>query len=79
MLRRDKQKRHALEWLLTQDVGFRWPNAAALRTSTFSFHFLLLFPFLLPQYYKCGAQFAAVTLATLSAYTAFTILFTQWR
>lgn len=30
-------------------------------------------------YYKCGAQFAAVTLATLSAYTAFTILFTQWR
>ncbi|XP_075888970.1 iron-sulfur clusters transporter ABCB7, mitochondrial [Nelusetta ayraudi] len=30
-------------------------------------------------YYKCGAQFAAVTLATLSAYTAFTVLFTQWR
>ncbi|KAM4621085.1 iron-sulfur clusters transporter ABCB7, mitochondrial [Polymixia lowei] len=30
-------------------------------------------------YYKCGGQFAAVTVATLSAYTAFTILLTQWR
>ncbi|XP_056129598.1 iron-sulfur clusters transporter ABCB7, mitochondrial isoform X2 [Lampris incognitus] len=30
-------------------------------------------------YYKCGGQFAAVTLGTLSAYTAFTILVTQWR
>ncbi|KAM3613142.1 uncharacterized protein V6R79_021302 [Siganus canaliculatus] len=30
-------------------------------------------------YYKCGGQFAAVALGTLSAYTFFTILFTQWR
>ncbi|KAE8286073.1 ATP-binding cassette sub-family B member 7, mitochondrial [Larimichthys crocea] len=30
-------------------------------------------------YYKFGGQFAAVTLGTLSAYTLFTILFTQWR
>ncbi|XP_062381025.1 iron-sulfur clusters transporter ABCB7, mitochondrial [Sardina pilchardus] len=30
-------------------------------------------------YYKCGAEFAAVTLGTLSAYTAFTIAVTQWR
>lgn len=31
------------------------------------------------QYYKCGGQFALVTLGTLSAYTAFTIAVTQWR
>ncbi|KAL4648840.1 ATP-binding cassette sub-family B member 7, mitochondrial [Arapaima gigas] len=30
-------------------------------------------------YYKCGGQFALVTLGTLSAYTAFTIAVTQWR
>ncbi|XP_015256337.1 PREDICTED: ATP-binding cassette sub-family B member 7, mitochondrial [Cyprinodon variegatus] len=30
-------------------------------------------------YYKCGGQFAAVALGTLSAYTVFTILVTQWR
>lgn len=30
-------------------------------------------------YYKCGAQFAFVTLGTLGAYTAFTIGLTQWR
>uniref|UniRef100_A0AAY4DH13 Iron-sulfur clusters transporter ABCB7, mitochondrial n=1 Tax=Denticeps clupeoides TaxID=299321 RepID=A0AAY4DH13_9TELE len=30
-------------------------------------------------YYKCGGQFALVTLGTLSAYTMFTIAFTQWR
>ncbi|XP_039669731.1 ATP-binding cassette sub-family B member 7, mitochondrial [Perca fluviatilis] len=30
-------------------------------------------------YYKCGGQFAAVSLGTLSAYTIFTILVTQWR
>ncbi|XP_053555180.1 iron-sulfur clusters transporter ABCB7, mitochondrial [Bombina bombina] len=30
-------------------------------------------------YYKCGAQFAAVTLGTLGAYTAFTVGITQWR
>ncbi|KAG8553830.1 hypothetical protein GDO81_003567 [Engystomops pustulosus] len=30
-------------------------------------------------YYKCGAQFALVTLGTLGAYTAFTIGITQWR
>ncbi|KAM8953540.1 iron-sulfur clusters transporter ABCB7, mitochondrial [Pelodytes ibericus] len=30
-------------------------------------------------YYKCGAQFAAVSLGTLGAYTAFTIGITQWR
>ncbi|XP_069842504.1 iron-sulfur clusters transporter ABCB7, mitochondrial [Dendropsophus ebraccatus] len=30
-------------------------------------------------YYKCGAQFAVVTLGTLGAYTAFTIGVTQWR
>uniref|UniRef100_A0A671WMX9 Iron-sulfur clusters transporter ABCB7, mitochondrial n=1 Tax=Sparus aurata TaxID=8175 RepID=A0A671WMX9_SPAAU len=30
-------------------------------------------------YYKCGGQFAAVAMGTLSAYTLFTILFTQWR
>ncbi|XP_008282600.1 iron-sulfur clusters transporter ABCB7, mitochondrial [Stegastes partitus] len=30
-------------------------------------------------YYKCGGQFAAVAVGTLSAYTLFTILITQWR
>ncbi|XP_072294673.1 iron-sulfur clusters transporter ABCB7, mitochondrial [Eucyclogobius newberryi] len=30
-------------------------------------------------YYKCGGQFAAVALGTLSAYTIYTILVTQWR
>ncbi|CAI9584157.1 unnamed protein product [Staurois parvus] len=30
-------------------------------------------------YYKCGVQFAVVTLGTLGAYTAFTIGVTQWR
>ncbi|KAG9341711.1 hypothetical protein JZ751_018775 [Albula glossodonta] len=30
-------------------------------------------------YYKCGGQFALVTLGTLSAYTVFTIAVTQWR
>uniref|UniRef100_A0A7N8YCT9 Iron-sulfur clusters transporter ABCB7, mitochondrial n=1 Tax=Mastacembelus armatus TaxID=205130 RepID=A0A7N8YCT9_9TELE len=30
-------------------------------------------------YYKCGGQFAAVALGTLSAYTFFTIAVTQWR
>ncbi|XP_061581072.1 iron-sulfur clusters transporter ABCB7, mitochondrial [Cololabis saira] len=30
-------------------------------------------------YYKCGGQFAAAALGTLSAYTIFTILITQWR
>ncbi|OBS71403.1 hypothetical protein A6R68_00039, partial [Neotoma lepida] len=30
-------------------------------------------------YYKCGAQFALVTLGTLGAYTAFTIAVTRWR
>ncbi|CAI5793898.1 ATP-binding cassette sub-family B member 7, mitochondrial [Podarcis lilfordi] len=30
-------------------------------------------------YYKCGAQFALVTLGTLGAYTVFTIGVTQWR
>ncbi|CAJ1058047.1 ATP-binding cassette sub-family B member 7%2C mitochondrial [Xyrichtys novacula] len=30
-------------------------------------------------YYKCGGQFAAVALGTLSTYTLFTILLTQWR
>ncbi|XP_029463524.1 ATP-binding cassette sub-family B member 7, mitochondrial isoform X3 [Rhinatrema bivittatum] len=30
-------------------------------------------------YYKCGAQFALVTLGTLGAYTMFTIGVTQWR
>ncbi|XP_070693417.1 iron-sulfur clusters transporter ABCB7, mitochondrial [Pempheris klunzingeri] len=30
-------------------------------------------------YYKCGGQFAAMSLGTLSAYTIFTILLTQWR
>ncbi|XP_075960053.1 iron-sulfur clusters transporter ABCB7, mitochondrial [Anarhichas minor] len=30
-------------------------------------------------YYKCGGQFAAVSLGTLSAYTLYTVLFTQWR
>ncbi|KAL0974372.1 hypothetical protein UPYG_G00219560 [Umbra pygmaea] len=30
-------------------------------------------------YYKCGADFAAVTVGTLGAYTAFTIAVTQWR
>ncbi|XP_052343091.1 iron-sulfur clusters transporter ABCB7, mitochondrial isoform X9 [Oncorhynchus keta] len=29
-------------------------------------------------YYKCGVEFAAVTLGTLGAYTAFTIAVTQW-
>ncbi|XP_055744074.1 iron-sulfur clusters transporter ABCB7, mitochondrial-like [Salvelinus fontinalis] len=30
-------------------------------------------------YYKCGVEFAAVTLGTLGAYTAFTVAVTQWR
>ncbi|KAK3535453.1 hypothetical protein QTP70_016875 [Hemibagrus guttatus] len=30
-------------------------------------------------YYKCGGQFALVTLGTLSAYTLFTVAVTQWR
>nr|XP_033801675.1 ATP-binding cassette sub-family B member 7, mitochondrial isoform X1 [Geotrypetes seraphini] len=30
-------------------------------------------------YYKCGAQYALVTLGTLGAYTLFTIGVTQWR
>uniref|UniRef100_A0A8C9NU35 Iron-sulfur clusters transporter ABCB7, mitochondrial n=1 Tax=Serinus canaria TaxID=9135 RepID=A0A8C9NU35_SERCA len=30
-------------------------------------------------YYKCGAEFALVTLGTLGAYAAFTIGITQWR
>uniref|UniRef100_A0A671PQS3 Iron-sulfur clusters transporter ABCB7, mitochondrial n=1 Tax=Sinocyclocheilus anshuiensis TaxID=1608454 RepID=A0A671PQS3_9TELE len=30
-------------------------------------------------YYKCGGQFALVTVGTLSAYTAFAIAVTQWR
>ncbi|KAM7000641.1 iron-sulfur clusters transporter ABCB7, mitochondrial [Tautogolabrus adspersus] len=30
-------------------------------------------------YYKCGGQFAAVALGTLSTYTLFTVLLTQWR
>ncbi|XP_068008082.1 iron-sulfur clusters transporter ABCB7, mitochondrial isoform X2 [Melanerpes formicivorus] len=30
-------------------------------------------------YYKCGAEFALVTLGTLGAYAAFTIGVTQWR
>ncbi|KAM8752808.1 iron-sulfur clusters transporter ABCB7, mitochondrial isoform 1-T1 [Rhynchonycteris naso] len=30
-------------------------------------------------YYRCGAQFALVTLGTLGAYTAFTVAVTQWR
>nr|XP_023999462.1 ATP-binding cassette sub-family B member 7, mitochondrial-like [Salvelinus alpinus] len=30
-------------------------------------------------YYKCGLEFAAVTLGTLGAYTAFTVAVTQWR
>ncbi|KAK6299434.1 hypothetical protein J4Q44_G00309440 [Coregonus suidteri] len=30
-------------------------------------------------YYKCGVEFAAVTLGTLGAYAAFTIAVTQWR
>ncbi|XP_075691828.1 iron-sulfur clusters transporter ABCB7, mitochondrial [Rhinoderma darwinii] len=30
-------------------------------------------------YYKCGAQFAFVTLGTLGTYTAFTVGITQWR
>ncbi|XP_061454434.1 iron-sulfur clusters transporter ABCB7, mitochondrial isoform X2 [Rhineura floridana] len=30
-------------------------------------------------YYKCGAQFAVVTLGTLGAYTIYTIGVTQWR
>ncbi|KAM9180721.1 iron-sulfur clusters transporter ABCB7, mitochondrial isoform 2-T2 [Dugong dugon] len=30
-------------------------------------------------YYKCGAQFALVTLGTLGAYTAFTVAITRWR
>lgn len=29
-------------------------------------------------YYKCGAEFALVTLGTLGAYAAFTIGITQW-
>ncbi|KAM8997311.1 iron-sulfur clusters transporter ABCB7, mitochondrial isoform 2-T2 [Ara ararauna] len=31
------------------------------------------------KYYKCGAEFALVTLGTLGAYAAFTIGITQWR
>ncbi|KAM8752809.1 iron-sulfur clusters transporter ABCB7, mitochondrial isoform 2-T2 [Rhynchonycteris naso] len=31
------------------------------------------------KYYRCGAQFALVTLGTLGAYTAFTVAVTQWR
>lgn len=31
------------------------------------------------MYYKCGGQFALVTLGCISAYTAFTLLVTQWR
>ncbi|XP_061783585.1 iron-sulfur clusters transporter ABCB7, mitochondrial [Nerophis lumbriciformis] len=30
-------------------------------------------------FYKCGGQFTAVALGTLSTYTLFTILMTQWR
>ncbi|XP_059858307.1 iron-sulfur clusters transporter ABCB7, mitochondrial isoform X3 [Delphinus delphis] len=30
-------------------------------------------------YYRCGAQFALVTLGTLGAYTAFTVAVTRWR
>ncbi|KAM6151159.1 iron-sulfur clusters transporter ABCB7, mitochondrial [Rhynchocyon petersi] len=30
-------------------------------------------------YYKCGTQFALVTLGTLGAYTAFTVAITRWR
>ncbi|KAK5897223.1 hypothetical protein CesoFtcFv8_010302 [Champsocephalus esox] len=30
-------------------------------------------------YWKCGGHFAAVSLGTLSAYSLYTILFTQWR
>ncbi|XP_040856056.1 ATP-binding cassette sub-family B member 7, mitochondrial isoform X5 [Ochotona curzoniae] len=30
-------------------------------------------------YYKCGTQFALVTLGTLGAYTAFTVAVTRWR
>uniref|UniRef100_A0A8C9DI08 Iron-sulfur clusters transporter ABCB7, mitochondrial n=1 Tax=Prolemur simus TaxID=1328070 RepID=A0A8C9DI08_PROSS len=30
-------------------------------------------------YYKCGAQFALVTLGTLGVYTAFTVAVTRWR
>ncbi|XP_050392679.1 iron-sulfur clusters transporter ABCB7, mitochondrial isoform X3 [Patella vulgata] len=30
-------------------------------------------------YYKCGGQFALVTLGCIGAYTAFTLLITQWR
>ncbi|KAK2496589.1 hypothetical protein MC885_011444 [Smutsia gigantea] len=30
-------------------------------------------------YYRCGAQFALVTLGTLGAYTAFTVAITRWR
>ncbi|XP_017574300.1 ATP-binding cassette sub-family B member 7, mitochondrial isoform X1 [Pygocentrus nattereri] len=30
-------------------------------------------------YYKCGGQFALVTMGTLAAYTMFTIAVTQWR
>ncbi|XP_063490765.1 iron-sulfur clusters transporter ABCB7, mitochondrial isoform X17 [Symphalangus syndactylus] len=30
-------------------------------------------------YYKCGAQFALVTLGTLGTYTAFTVAVTRWR
>uniref|UniRef100_A0ABI7VS76 Iron-sulfur clusters transporter ABCB7, mitochondrial n=1 Tax=Felis catus TaxID=9685 RepID=A0ABI7VS76_FELCA len=31
------------------------------------------------KYYRCGAQFALVTLGTLGAYTAFTVAVTRWR
>ncbi|XP_045360683.1 iron-sulfur clusters transporter ABCB7, mitochondrial isoform X3 [Camelus bactrianus] len=31
------------------------------------------------KYYRCGAQFALVTLGTLGAYTAFTVAITRWR
>lgn len=44
-----------------------------------SFDIFFSSSFFLLQYYKCGGQFAAVALGTLSTYTLFTILFTQWR
>ncbi|KAK7478870.1 hypothetical protein BaRGS_00029851 [Batillaria attramentaria] len=31
------------------------------------------------MYYKCGGQFALVTLGCIGAYTAFTLIITQWR
>lgn len=44
-------------------------------TAYFAPHFSLR----LVQYYRCGAQFALVTLGTLGAYTAFTVAVTRWR